>query len=308
MKEVSSLLYENISSIGGKLKIVSADILPYVQKEWLQCMEQLETAEMYHRMLKGYFNFALAPEIKSLIIIALPSPPCYVEIDWKTGRIEADIPPVYVHRGRQLTWIKETVRNVFEPYQLKSWPLVLPKKMLAAMSGFGKYGRNNILYIEGLGSCHRLTVFGSDMECTDKPELATDLRMDRCGKCGVCIKRCPTGAIDRDRKIINADKCLAFFNELDGTIPKWLQEDWHNCLVGCNKCQEQCPENKGLWNRKKVGSFSYEEIQMIMSDTPFEALDTALQTKIKELDLDRYYSVLSRNLDLLFTAGKYPLL
>ncbi|HQD50767.1 MAG TPA: 4Fe-4S double cluster binding domain-containing protein [Defluviitaleaceae bacterium] len=295
MYEAEELIAKSINNIGGKIKIVSVDILPLVR-------EQFEKTDMNNGMLKDYFNFSLDADIKSLIIVALPSSPCYVEIEWDFGIIEADIPPVYIHRDQQLSMIKETVSNVFEHFHLKSWPVVFPKKMLAAMSSFGKYGRNNLLYIEGMGSCHRLTVFGTDMICTEEIELASDLRMDRCSKCGVCINQCQTGAIDKENIQIAVDKCLTFHNERKNPIPDWIQSDWHNSLIGCIKCQEKCPANAGLWNRKKVGEFSYDETQMIIKATAFEALDTALQNKLSELNLDRYFDVLSRNILLLLKA------
>jgi epoxyqueuosine reductase len=295
MSEVEELLAKSINNIGGRIKIVSVNILPLV-------LEQLEKTDMYNRMLKDYFDFSLDTDIRSLIIIALPSPPRYVEIEWDFGVIEADIPPVYIHRDQQLSMIKKTVSDVFERYHLKSWPVVLPKKILAAMCGFGKYGKNNLLYIEGMGSCHRLTVFGTDMICTDEFESASDLSMDRCSKCGVCINQCQTGAIDRENIQIAVDKCITFHNERKNTIPDWIHNDWHNSLIGCIKCQEKCPANTGLWNRKKVGEFSYDETRMIINSTTFEALDTALQNKLSELNIDRYFDVLSRNISLLLKA------
>lgn len=295
MSEVEELLAKNINHIGGKIKTVSINILPLVR-------EQLEKTDINSGMLKDYFNFSLDPAIKSLVIIALPSPPCYVEIESDFGIIEADIPPVYIYRDQQLSMIKETVSKVFEQYHLKSWPVVLPKKMLATMCGFGKYGRNDLLYIEGMGSCHRLTVFGADMICTDEVEFASDLRMDRCSKCGVCINQCQTGAIDRENIQIAADRCLTFYNERKDPIPEWIHHDWHNCIIGCIRCQENCPANKGLWNRKKVAEFSYDETRMLLESATFEALDTALQDKLTELNLDRYFDVLSRNLSLMIKA------
>lgn len=298
MQEVMYLLEKSFDSMGGRIKPVPVEILSKVRDEWAKCLKQLENTDMYNELLKDCFNFSLPEEIKSLILIALPSPPCYVEAEWDSIKIEADIPPVYVHRDKQLSMIKDMVSNVFEQYQLKSYPVVLPKKKLAAMCGFGKYGRNNLLYIEGMGSCHRLTVFGSDMICTEDIEMTANLIMDRCGKCGSCIKQCPTGAIGRNSNKTDADKCLTFYNERNGEMPQWLHDDWHNCLVGCVRCQERCPENRGLWNRKKAGSLSAEETQKIIDNTPFELLDKDLRDKLKELCLDRYYNVLARNLML----------
>ncbi len=302
MDEVKELLNKEINRIGGKIKIVSVNILSEVKNEWDKCLGQLAKTNMYNKMLKNYFDFSLAAEIKSLIIIALPSPPCYVELEWDSRKIEADIPPVYIYRNQQLATIKKIVSSIFAQYQLKSWPVVLPKKILAAIGGFGKYGRNNLLYIEEMGSCHRLTVFGSDLLCDDKIELASKLRMDRCSRCGVCIKQCPTGALARDNERIEVDKCLTFYNEMKDIMPQWLHDDWHHSLVGCTKCQEKCPENYGIWNRRKVGRFSNEETQMVINTKPFEALDVPLQNKLAELNLNRYYGVLSRNIMLLLKA------
>lgn len=300
MGEAEALLAERINGIGGKMKIVPANILKHVQKEWVRCLDRLENTDMYHKMLKNCFDFSLDPDIRSLVIIALPSPPCCIEVEWNGKVIEADIPPVYVHRDQQLSVIKKTVNDVFAPYQLTSWPVALPKKMLAAMCGFGKYGRNNILYIEGMGSCHRLTVFGTDMVCSDEIELAADLRMDRCSKCGICIKQCKTGAISSNGVQIDPDKCLTFLNETKGAMPEWIPRDWHNSLVGCIRCQERCPANKGAWNRQKVGKLSADETQAIMKTSAFDALDAALQNKLSALSLDRYFDVLERNISLLF--------
>lgn len=87
MREVSNLLYANINGIDGKIKIVPVDLLSHVKKEWLQCLEQLDMTDMYNKMLKDYFDFSLTEDIKSLIMIALPSPPCYVEIEWKSVNV-----------------------------------------------------------------------------------------------------------------------------------------------------------------------------------------------------------------------------
>jgi epoxyqueuosine reductase len=302
MSEAEDILTERINGVGGRIKTVSANILPQVRKEWTKCLEQLGNTDMYNKLLKDYFDLSLDPDIKSLVIIALPSPPCYVEIELDSEIIEADIPPVYIHRDQQLSMIKKITGDVFKHYHLRSWPVVLPKKMLAAMCGLGKYGRNNILYIEGMGSCHRLTVFGTDMVCTDEIEYASDLRMERCSKCGVCIKQCPTGAVGRDSTLIDADGCLTFYNEMKCEMPEWIHDDWHNSLIGCIRCQEKCPANRGSWNRKKVGRFSGDETRMIMKAETFEALDAELRNKLAELNLDRYFHVLSRNISLLMRA------
>ncbi len=303
MREPAPILKENIENIGGKLKIIPAGLLPRVENAWLECMAQLGKTSMYRRMLHDYFDFSLDPNIKSLVIIALPSPPLYVDIAWESQTLKAVVPPAYLYRDRQLSVIKSIVSRVFEEYGLHSYPVVLPKKMLAAISGFGQYGRNNILYIPGLGSCHRLTVFASDM-AADKTAMQENIVMNRCAACGICARKCPTGAIGRNGGIINADRCLTYHNEMGDSLPEWLQSGWHNSLVGCTRCQEFCPENRGLWNSKKAASFSVEDTQAVMENAAFDTLNAGLRTQLKDLCLDRYYGVLSRNIRLLLHADQ----
>lgn len=305
MNNPADMLRSEIQSMGGQMKVIPVSLLSHVEKEWNSCLKQLKTTQMYQKMLYNYFDFSLdnnLDKINSIIIIALPSSPCYIEMEWKGEKILTDIPPVYIHRDQQLTLIKNTVNSVFEKNQLHSWPVVLPKKMIAAMSGFGKYGRNNLFYVEGLGSCHRITVFASDLLCNDEVEVSAKLRLDRCETCGVCIKKCPFGAINKDDTKIDADKCLTFYNEMPGAFPQWISKDWHNSLVGCTRCQEHCPENRGLWNKKKIGSFANEEVKQILENNSFETLGIELQDKLVDTNLDRYYQVLSRNISTLIKA------
>lgn len=301
MTEPACILKQNIEKIGGRLKLIPSALLPRVEHDWLECMVSLEKTNMYCRMLHDYFDFSLSPNINSLIIVALPSPPLYVDMEWESQTLKAVVPPAYLYRDRQLSAIKNITGSVLEEYKLHSYPVVLPKKMLAAMSGLGQYGRNNILYIPGLGSCHRLTVFASDL-MADETVIQEDIVMSRCAVCGVCTKKCPTGAIGRDGGIINADRCLTYHNEIGDPLAAWLQNGWHNSLVGCTRCQEFCPENRGLWNSQKAAPFSAEETRAIMENTAFDALDARLQAKLKDLCLDRYYGVLSRNIQLLINA------
>ncbi len=301
MREPARILKQNIEKIGGQLKLIPSALLPRVENDWLDCMVNLKKTSMYRRMLHDYFDFSIKPNIKSLAVVALPSPPYYVEMEWGSHTIKASVPPAYLYRDLQLSAIKNITGSVFEEYKLHSYPVVLPKKMLAAMSGLGQYGRNNILYIPGLGSCHRLTVFASDL-MADETDIREDVVMSRCAACGVCAKKCPTGAIGRDGGIINTDRCLTYHNEIGDPLPAWLQNGWHNSLVGCTRCQECCPENRGLWNSQKAASFSAEETRAIMENTAFDVLDMRLQAKLKDLCLDRYYGVLSRNIWLLINA------
>jgi epoxyqueuosine reductase len=46
---------------------------------------------------------------------------------------------------------------------------------------------------------------------------------------------------------LRADRCLTFFNELpnDRAFPSSIRPSFHNALVGCMRCQDACPMDKG---------------------------------------------------------------
>ncbi len=110
----------------------------------------------------------------------------------------------------------------------------LPLKLLAVQSGLGRYGRNNVCYVPGMGSFFQLAAYYSNMQArTDfwqEPKA-----MPICENCHACHLNCPTRAISNDRFLLNAEKCLVFHNEKRGNIPfaDWIDPSWHNCLIGC---------------------------------------------------------------------------
>ena len=70
--------------------------------------------------------------------------------------------------------------------------------------------------------------------------------MDRCRQCSACLIACPSGAIRQEAFPIHQDRCLTFYSGYSGpyNFPQWLDPAWVDCLVGCLRCQECCPENK----------------------------------------------------------------
>lgn len=180
---------------------------------------------------------------------------------------------------------------------------LLPYKLLVTRSGLGKYGRNNITYVEGRGSFHRLQAYFTDylfnIDNWQKKEV-----MEDCRNCRACINICPTKAVLEDRFLISAETCLTFFNENEWEIPDWIDPRWYNFIVGCMKCQLVCPVNRSFLQMKETGEvFSEEETEIILKGVPLEELREDTVNRLKKLDLVEYYELISRNLLLLF--GKH---
>ena len=177
----------------------------------------------------------------------------------------------------------------------------LPKKLTAVRSGLAAYGKNNVSYVPGMGSFHRLVALWSDLPA--KEDNWHDLRiMDACQKCQACQRACPTGAIASDRFLLHAERCLTFLNEKPAEVPfpEWVDPSWHNCLVGCMRCQRACPENKKVrdW---VVGDelFSEEETALLLDGVAQERLPSETVAKLERLDLIELLEIIPRNLSAL---------
>jgi epoxyqueuosine reductase len=126
--------------------------------------------------------------------------------------------------------------------------------------------------------------------------------MEACQKCQACQRACPTGAINTDRFLLHAERCLTFRNEKPGEVPfpDWVVPSWHNCLVGCMHCQRVCPENKELRDTV-VGDyvFSEEETRLLLERVPQEHLPSETLTRLEQLDLIELLDIIPRNLSAL---------
>jgi epoxyqueuosine reductase len=173
-----------------------------------------------------------------------------------------------------------------------------PVKLLAVRSGLAKYGRNNVAYVAGWGSMVRLDAYVTDapLEAEEYTNKGSDL-LSSCPPCRNCHHHCPTGCIPLSGTVIDARRCLTYFNESEAPFPDWLDPRAHHCLVGCMRCQELCPQNRYYLRKQKlVAEFSREETEIVLKNLPPGQVPEALLGKLRQLDLDGYSTVLGRNL------------
>jgi epoxyqueuosine reductase len=108
---------------------------------------------------------------------------------------------------------------------------------------------------------------------------------------------CPSQAIESERFLIHAERCITFHNERPGAFPRWLDPSWHNCLVGCMVCQNSCPINRKLVSRLEDGPiFFEEETAALLQGIPRDRIPPAAIDKLMKLDILEYVDVLGRNL------------
>ena len=303
MNRINSFKTELLKN-GMTMKAVPVEQLYSLEKEMdNNCFNGGIHKQFYQSFLKECFSFNAFKnkDIKSIIIIACPSPLIKIIVPFNNKDKTFNIPPGFcdffqtpIDKKIQLI-----INNIFNNED-KVIPLNdFPRKILAAHSGLGKYGKNNLIFTPEFGSYLRLAVIGTSALC-DKIKWKELEVTDNCNTCSNCLKKCPTKAIRYEHFIINAEKCLSYHNEFEDPFSEWIKKEWHNCIIDCMRCQSVCPNNsKNKDNIKYIKDFTEEDFKLIIKSTPYEMISEELKNKLKKYNLDSYYNCLSRNIKCL---------
>ena len=307
-KEIIQNFYKSLEMKAYKGKIVSAEHIPELRQTVTNYHDQNLLDPDFYEEYKPYFEFEpnvdLA-ELKSLFIISVPQPQFEAIFCWNNKKISLLIPPTYLYGLKLINKLTAFLTEILNPAGYNIAYATLPQKTLAVRSGLAEYGRNNITYVSGMGSFHRLTTFYSDFP-TDEDNWQDLQMMDMCKECSACTRKCPTRAIPTDRFLLRAERCITFHNEQPGDIPfpDWIDLKWHNCLVGCLHCQMVCPANKKVINWTEPGpEFTEEETNLIIKGINIDELPAMTKEKIDNYDLVNYYEIIPRNLSV-FLKGQ----
>ncbi|NHJ04896.1 MAG: hypothetical protein EAX90_08740 [Candidatus Heimdallarchaeota archaeon] len=298
----------NLKGMKVKYKVMSVKRLPDLQKDIDKLKQEGKMSE--HKTFRSYidpFKFEVPesfPEAKYLISLALETKLVLINFHYNNSKYDVMIPPNYGDHGATMDEVGEFILNEIikeTGYKVES-TRKLHLKHLASRCGLGRHGRNNIIYVDELGSLVELYCFFTDYDFGEDNWKEVEM-LENCEKCSVCIEKCPTQAISRENFIINVDRCLPLYNEVQGEIPNWIDADAHNAIMGCMKCQMYCPANRyAMKNPRRFQDITEEETKAILEGNNDEILVKSICEKLRMFIPEHAYyfmPVIKRNLEFL---------
>ncbi len=129
---------------------------------------------------------------------------------------------------------KETIE-----YKIFADTGMLMERELAKKAGLGYFSKNTNLINEKFGSNFFIGYIMIDKEI----EFSNIVLDKHCGNCEICVKSCPTKAINGDYTL-NHNKCLSYITQKKEDVLEEEKPIFENKIYGCNVCTIVCPKNK----------------------------------------------------------------
>lgn len=292
-----------------KSSILSVDRFPELQREFDDIRKDggLAAHKTFLREVGG-LGFSVPrefPQAKSVVVVAAFSKTMTVDFLVEGQARRVVIPPQYYKDSLNAATLPAVVRDdVLKSPEARVADVTarVPLKLLAARSGLGRYGRNNMVFVDGMGSYNVLWAFLTDVPAAEDAWSELDV-LDSCRHCSHCDRACPTDCIPRGRFVIDAGRCITLYNENDGKFPNFVLPSMHHALMGCMRCQTRCPENRGIGEiTASLGGVTAEETRRILEGRPDDALLASLRRTLAgfpPLETAELFPILTRNLKAL---------
>ena len=295
-----------------KYRTLSVDRFPALQSEYAAARNnrELGSSKMYLDQiaplkLEVPRDF---PNARSVVVVAAFSKNMYATFRLNGNPYRIMVPFQYYEDDLNADRLKSLVQTEIiktPKRRVVDVSQQVPLKLLAARSGLGRYARNGLVFVDGMGSYNVLYAF-----LTDHPFAGdnwTELQiLDECNHCHACERSCPTRCITRWSYSVNVDRCLTLFNENPGEFPNYVLGSMHHALMGCMRCKAPCPVNEGIADLYgNLEDITEEETRKILNGTVDEALLESLRRKLRQfrpLATRAQFPILKRNLSVLIRA------
>lgn len=193
-------------------------------------------ANTYQEQAKHLNKKLLDTTYETMVVVAL----AYPKRDFKHTNTHL-VPSFYTFGRDYHDVLKDRIRNVMKELNLKYELGVdnhpYDERLAATLAGVGYFAKNQLIINETLGSYMFLGIVLIDIELDHEFILEIS---DDCGTCDICIRACPTHALEEDK--YHVEKCISFFNQ-EKTILTNEQINANHSLFGCDICQVVCPKN-----------------------------------------------------------------
>jgi len=297
-------IHEWAASRGMAVRVIPIAALEHVRLrlERLAAAGALQ-ADFVRGSLSGfrYLDGRSVAAPRSLVLLALPRPAHVVGFRLG-GRVrEFVLPPTYCNYTPTFDLVRDWFRSDLGLGASQADLVSAPLKSLAATAGLIRYGKNNVGYAPGLGSFIQLIGLATSLPLEQDGEVLPieDRGLEACRECRACARACLTGAIGPDRFLLRAERCFTLFSESADPIPETISPPSIDCLIGCLKCQEVCPANKGLLKREHTGLvFDERESEALLSGAESEdpSIRGEIRAKVSTLHTTEDVGMLARNL------------
>lgn len=284
---------------GDRLQVIPVERLQDLKEGINEFQSEYELNSFQQWIVNHMYQLSIPEadfQIRSILLLALPHPP-YANVEFYRAGTRYQFQSLVIS---DFSHTKQYLKNILEPVGYHIQPAQdLPMKRLAASCGLAEYGRNNICYVEGMGSNILFDAYYSDLPAEDiiwsAPKLSTT-----CRGCSICINACPTAAIRKDVFLIDNERCLSCLNEMPNPFPEWLPSSVHHTLYDCLRCQEGCPMNREFWE-SHIGPviFDEEETNALLTGDPYDSFGPSLKEKSDLLGMTRWLAAIPRNLRIL---------
>jgi len=115
---------------------------------------------------------------------------------------------------------------------------LIDERWASYVAHMGFLGKNQFLINNTYGSYLYLATIVVDVDIQKDIKL-----LDTCGDCDICVRACPTNALDGE---FHKERCISYLTQSKDEFSYDEIKQLDDLVYGCDICQVVCPKNKGI--------------------------------------------------------------